>query len=158
MKLVVISDTHGDINTSIEVLKNIKDIDLFIHLGDYSKDAQMIQRETGLDMINVKGNCDVVDNDIAEEEIIEVKGKRILLTHGHKYNAKWGFDNLYYRAKELELDAILFGHIHHPVNIVEESILIFNPGSISKPRGGSKKSYGIIDIDVDIKAKIIEVL
>lgn len=157
MKLVIISDTHGDINTSIEILKKIDDIDLFIHLGDYSRDAQKIQKETGLDMINVKGNCDISDYETSEEELIEVKGKKILLTHGHDYNVKWGFDNLYYRAQELEIDAILFGHIHHPVSLKEDGILIFNPGSISKPRGGSKESYGIISIEDDIKAEIIEI-
>ncbi|MBS4538021.1 metallophosphoesterase [Clostridium sp. D2Q-11] len=156
MKLVIISDTHGEIDKSIEVLNSLSDVDLFIHLGDYSKDAKEIQIKTGIDMINVKGNCDINDNEVSEEEIIEVKGKRIFLTHGHRYNCKWGLDNLYYRASELEVDAILFGHIHQPVNIVEGDILIFNPGSISKPRGGSKKSYGIITIDRDLNSKIIE--
>jgi len=156
MKLVIISDTHGEIDKSIEILKSLSDVDLFIHLGDYSKDAKEIQIKTGIDMINVKGNCDINDNEVSEEEIIEVKGKRIFLTHGHRYNIKWGLDNLYYRARELEVDAILFGHIHQPVNIDDGDILIFNPGSISKPRGGSKKSYGIITIDRDINSKIIE--
>lgn len=156
MKLGIISDTHGDIDASIEILNGMENIDLFIHLGDHTQDAEEIRRKTNIDMINIKGNCDINEDDIPEEEIIEVKGKKIFLTHGHNYKVKWGLDELYYRGRELEVDIILFGHIHQPVNIIEGNILIFNPGSISKPRGDSSRSYGIISIDHDIKAEIIE--
>ncbi len=42
-------------------------------------------------------------------------------------------------------DIFLSGHTH--VGSIEriESRIIANPGSISKPRGGSKKSYIVID-------------
>ncbi len=42
-------------------------------------------------------------------------------------------------------DIFLFGHTH--VGQIEkiEDRIVANPGSISKPRGGSKKSYLIID-------------
>ncbi|MBS4535348.1 metallophosphoesterase [Clostridium sp. D2Q-14] len=157
MKIGIISDTHGNIDKSIEVLNSIEDIDLFIHLGDYTQDAEKIQKETNIYMINVKGNCDINEDNVSEEEIIEIKGKKILITHGHDYRVKWGLNKLYYRGRELKVDIIIFGHIHQPVNIIEDGILIFNPGSISSPRSGSKKSYGIISIDDDIKSEIIEI-
>ena len=42
-------------------------------------------------------------------------------------------------------DIFLFGHTH--VGTIEKvgNRIIANPGSISKPRGGTKKSYLIID-------------
>ena len=42
-------------------------------------------------------------------------------------------------------DIFLYGHTH--VGIIEKigDKIIANPGSISKPRGGTKKSYLVID-------------
>lgn len=160
VKIVVLSDTHGEteqLEKSIEILNSLNDIDMVIHLGDFTIDASYIKKKTNIDMINVRGNCDFGPKEINEEEIINVKEKKILLTHGHKYSIKSNLNNLYYRAKELEVDALLFGHIHRPVNIVEDGILIFNPGSISEPRDGSTNSYGIITISDTIESKIVEI-
>lgn len=155
MKIVVISDTHGDIQDIIEEIKNIDDIDYLIHLGDYTKDANEIQASTNLNMIKVRGNCDMLDYSVEEDKVIEIMGKKIFLTHGHKYSVKSGIDRIYYKAKELGVHIVLFGHSHIPVSIMHEDILLFNPGSTSFPKGEGKKSYGIIEIDENVRPRII---
>jgi putative phosphoesterase len=160
VKIAVISDSHGmsdEIETIIDILKSINDLDTFVHLGDFSLDAEYIKEQTNIDFISVRGNCDFELHEINEEEILNINDKKILLTHGHKYNIKGDLNNLYYRAKELQVDAVLFGHIHMPVNIIEDDILLFNPGSISEPRGGSTNSYGILTIEHNIKSNIVEI-
>ncbi|WP_427340270.1 metallophosphoesterase [Caloranaerobacter sp. DY30410] len=151
MKLIVLSDTHGNINSILREINKIENIDLLIHLGDYSKDVDKLREMLKVDIINVRGNCDFYDYNTKEEEIIQVKGKKILLTHGHRYNVKFGINNLYYRSKELGVDIALFGHSHVPVLLKHDGVLFFNPGSPTQPRGGSKRSYGILDIDDEVK-------
>lgn len=160
IKIAVLSDTHGEmdkLDKIVEILNSLSNLDMIIHLGDFASDADYIRSKTNVDMVNVIGNCDFGLEEINEEKIININGKKILLTHGHKYRIKDSLNDLYYRARELEVDAILFGHIHIPVNVMEDGILLFNPGSISEPRGGSTNSYGLLTISDTIESKILEI-
>lgn len=156
MKIAVVSDTHGSIDKVLNVLKNIKNLELIIHLGDYVDDSRKIQEEIKLDVICVRGNCDYRDTDIELEKIIEICGKKIFMTHGHNYDVKNGVSKLFYRGKELNADIILFGHSHMSTKVEHEGILILNPGSPQEPRNGSKGSIGLVEItEKEIKSDII---
>lgn len=120
------------------------EVDFYIHLGDYIKDAKEILGEMNKSYIAVKGNCDIIDGE--EEVIIHLNEKKFFISHGHRYNVKYGYNNIYYRALEWEADIVLFGHTHMPISLWYQGTLFFNPGSISFPRGGSQATYGIIDI------------
>lgn len=146
MKILVLSDTHGKIDECNHVLKKVDKIDLIIHLGDYSSDVVNVKKIFKLDIINVRGNCDHLDKKTKDEIIVTLEGKKLFLTHGHIYRVKMNLDRIFYRAKELQVDIALFGHIHVPVSLTYEDILLFNPGSISMPRKRSKKSFGIIEL------------
>ena len=110
MKLyLVISDTHGSIYTARTVIEKYGQIDGLIHLGDHYKDA-VILKETqfkDLDMYMVPGNCDFVA-DVPSEIVLEAEDKRILLTHGHRFNVKNGLDRLEKYALRQNTDAVLF--------------------------------------------------
>ena len=57
MKLLVVSDSHGD-NESLEKLALIyPNMDLYLHLGDSESDEFSIKP-----FISVKGNCDFYPN------------------------------------------------------------------------------------------------
>lgn len=156
MRIGVISDTHRITRNIIEELKE-KPFDLIIHLGDFIKDAEKIEEILEVEVIKIKGNCDFMEFD-GDEELIKILGdKKFLLTHGHKYRVKYTLDNLYYKAKELEVDVVLFGHTHNSFNENIEGILFFNPGSPSNPRGSFDKTYGIIEIDGLIDSRIIHI-
>ena len=81
-----------------------------------------------------------------------LKGHRFFCTHGHLYSVNYGIDTLVYAAEEKNCDIVLFGHTHRPFNeFVEGSfgrpkVHVLNPGSISLPRGGSPRSYMIMDL------------
>ena len=153
MKAMCISDIHG----SIENLKKVIDIyreenaEKLIILGDFSGyyfsssdfEVAEILNNMASSIIAVKGNCDSVQADelfnfgLGYLKTIDINGIKVTLTHGHIYNR----NNL----PENCGDIFLFGHTH--VGMIEkiEDKIIANPGSISKPRGGSKKSYIAID-------------
>lgn len=147
MKALILSDTHRDMSRAYRIINLIKDeIDCIIHLGDNVEDAESIKRNTDIKVYNVAGNTDYTVN-VPEEQLIELEGKRLLLTHGHLYNIYSSVTSLYYRAKEVGVDCVLFGHTHIPLNTVIDDVLIFNPGSITRPRGNSTYSYGILTIN-----------
>lgn len=158
MRILVISDTHGYTKEVIEAAKNIEKLDMLFHLGDYVEDGVKISKELGLESLVVRGNGDYHHMEYNNDEILEIKGKKIMLTHGHNYNVSYNLQGIYYKALEMNVDLILFGHTHIPVNEREGSLIIMNPGSASFPRGFKKdKTFGIIDIGESISTKIIKI-
>lgn len=158
MRIAVVSDTHGDNKNIIEKLSEIEKIDILLHLGDYVTDGIKISKALGLQTIIVRGNGDYLHTEYNENEIIELKGKKLFLTHGHKYNLQNGITNLYYKGLELGVDIVLFGHIHVPIIEKIENMIIMNPGSPSLPRSASRiKTFGLIEIEDTIETKIVEI-
>ncbi|MDF2546741.1 MAG: hypothetical protein K0R93_1639 [Anaerosolibacter sp.] len=156
MRIGVISDTHGDIEAAETVIKERADLDLIIHLGDHYDDGIKLKEKIGIPLIGVRGNCDsyVAGED---EMVYEEKGHRILMIHGHQYGVKSDLNRLYYRALELGCDLALYGHTHIPISITFGNVMILNPGSLCLPRGGSKPSYGVVEIqDQEIRSYIME--
>lgn len=133
MLIAVISDTHR-ISRYINVAKDyIKSADVLIHLGDNVEDIEQLTEGFKGEVYAVKGNCDF-SNKYPKENIIVLDGKKIFITHGDLYGVKYGLTNLYYRAKEVEADIVLFGHTHEQLLLNEDGIIFMNPGSISLPR------------------------
>ncbi len=148
MKILVISDTHGDINRAEEAIRINKGINLIIHLGDYFRDAQKLSSLfPAIPIEYIYGNSDFMIEDVPAEKMLEVGGKRIFITHGHRYSVKWDYDKLYKRAEELHADLLLFGHTHIPDIIEKGKYCVLNPGSTSDPRDDCEETYAIIDID-----------
>lgn len=153
MKVMCISDIHGNIeclNRAVERFRE-ENVDKLLILGDFSsyyhsssdfEVAEILNNMAG-SIVAVKGNCDnsSIDNlfhfGLGYLRTIEINGIKVTLTHGHIYNR----NNL----PENCGDIFLSGHTH--VGMIEKigDRIIANPGSISKPRGGTKKSYLIID-------------
>lgn len=147
MKIGIISDTHRNL-TCISKLEDIfKGTDMIIHLGDNVKDVDEISSHFKCPLISVRGNCDFT-NKVPDEIAKEIGGKRFFITHGHKYDVKWGIDKLRYRALELQADIVLFGHTHCSMNQCIEGIWYVNPGSPSLPRDASK-TVAIMTIEGD---------
>ncbi|WP_353093252.1 metallophosphoesterase [Tissierella praeacuta] len=158
MRIAVVSDTHGDNKAIIEKLSEIKKPDILCHLGDYVTDAVKISKAIGVKAIIVRGNGDYLHSEYKEDEIIDIRGKKILLTHGHKYNVQNGMTNLYYKGLELGVDMVLFGHIHIPIIEKIGDMIIMNPGSPSLPRNAEKtRTFGMVEIEETIKTKIIQI-
>ncbi|SKA79748.1 hypothetical protein SAMN05428976_1043 [Clostridium sp. USBA 49] len=154
MQIAVISDTHRN-TYELKKLKNIvKNIDIIIHLGDNVDDVNILKDGFNGKIINVRGNCDFVTS-VPVEILEEIEGKKIFITHGHKYNVKYGLTNLKYRAEELEADIVLFGHTHESLVEYEKGIWFINPGSASLPRDFCK-SIAILTIEnnkIDVNLK-----
>jgi len=147
MRILVISDTHGDIEKAQNVIKKSRGIDLLIHLGDYFRDAQKLSNIfPDMPIEYVYGNSDFMIENVQAEKLLECEGKTIFITHGHRYSVKWDYEKLYRKAEETRADIILFGHTHVADIVKKDTLYLINPGSISDPRDNSNESYAIIDI------------
>ena len=85
--------------------------------------------------------------DTPDKKMVFAGGKKLLLVHGHKQRVYWNYDSISYWAEEQGADAVLFGHTHRPVYDDRGRVMLFNPGSISMPRGGTPPTFGILTIE-----------
>lgn len=142
MRILVVSDTHGDSRSLHKVLLAQSTADVVIHLGDGASDIQTVKYDFPNKMfIQVKGNCDFASS-LPEKEIVTLADKRIFCTHGHIYDVKWDSDKIISVAKQNDANILLFGHTHIPIANYIDGLYVLNPGSL-KGFGGT---YGYIDI------------
>jgi len=135
LRIGVLGDTHGDITLARRVLEQLMPLDFVLHTGDHYSDALQLAREMQVGVVGVAGNCDLFSGG-PRDRVLDFYGKRIYLTHGHRYGVKGGYLNLYYRGKELGASIVICGHTHR--SFLEESggMLLLNPGSLTYPRDG----------------------
>lgn len=149
MRIVVISDSHNYVlDSQIERIKEHGKFDMLIHCGDKYKDAEKFASKLNINKIsNVPGNCDnISDKPLIIKEVIE--GKNLIITHGHVHNVKAGIETIKEYAKEINADAVIYGHTHCAQNEIIDNILFFNPGSTIMPKYG-KESFGILEVSSD---------
>ncbi len=143
MRIGVLSDSHGNLALVKRVVAEMGPVDLLLHAGDYYEDSSRLAQD-GVRVIGVLGNCDYrVDG--PPERLIQVGGKRLLLTHGHRYRVKQDFRALLARARELGANVVVFGHTHRAEAFWLGETLFFNPGSLFAPNGDGP-SYGLLVI------------
>jgi len=140
----VLADTHGSTDKVCRQLRQWK-LDILLFAGDFYPDGEKIARALKVKFHGVSGNCDG-SSPVRAEEIIAIQGQKILLTHGHQLGVKQGLNRLYYRACELGVDAVVYGHTHMPHMEKSGDIWLINPGSPTRPRLGNQGSYGIIEV------------
>lgn len=145
MKVIVISDTHGNFPLALRACEYVEPIDAVIHLGDgdCGNDVDLLAQFLSVDVIRVAGNCDPGSN--APREILwECNGKRLLLTHGDRYGVKNGMGRLEQRGIETGADAVLFGHTHCATITTLSGMLFVNPGTLMK--SGTPTTFAILEI------------
>lgn len=147
MRVLVISDTHGYHKNLDRVLELERPYQQVIHLGDLEGDEDYLEAAAGCPVEAVRGNNDYFSS-LPQEQMIEIAGKRIFMTHGHYYYVVAGLEHLIKEAKGRDVDIVMFGHIHRPVIRQEGSLTVINPGSLSFPRQEDRKpSYIVMETD-----------
>lgn len=146
MRVLIMSDTHGS-NTNLDkVLELERPYELIIHLGDIEGGEEHLQSAAGCPVAAVQGNNDFFSQ-LPDEQIVEVAGKRIFITHGHNYYVAAGVEHLIREAKGLGVDMVMFGHTHRPLVRQVGKLSVVNPGSLAYPRQeGHKPSYAVMEL------------
>ena len=159
MNILVFSDSHGHGERIDAVIQTqIGKPDAIIFLGDGLRDIAYC--DTGdIPIFAVQGNCDIYSyfrsGETEEELLFTLGGKRIFITHGHKYGVKSGIGYLISSAAKMGADIVLYGHTHDAFESVlnkdendygiklDKPMYVMNPGSI----GDYNASFGCINID-----------
>ena len=161
MKILFFSDIHGSPGSLKLLDRHIQEIqpEQLVLLGDalyhgprnalpadYSTPdtASWLNARAG-QIIAVRGNCDTeVDQMVLclpimadYSMLLDSAGHRFFLTHGHHWNPE--------KLPPLPAGSVFcYGHTHIPKRErTEQGIFLFNPGSVTIPKGGFKASFGI---------------
>lgn len=159
MRIVFLSDIHG-VSSALEsalVSADALGYDRIVLLGDLLyhgprngvpdlydpvRVAAILNRIKDR-LLAVRGNCDAeVDQMMfdfpmmADYAVLEADGRKFFLTHGHL----WNESNLPPIGTG---DVFVHGHTHVPeLKTLDSGLVVFNPGSVALPKGGSSRSFG----------------
>ncbi len=158
MKIGVISDTHLH-NYSLELKRIVDtyfgDVDMVMHAGDIVE-MEVLDAFLTKKIEVVAGNMDPasVRNHFPVKKIIKVEAFKIGLIHG--WGSPVGLENRI-SNEFTEIDCLVYGHTHYPVNQIINGVLFFNPGSATEKRFTKRNTVGILEISERITGKIIEI-
>ena len=142
MRILVVSDTHGDEYALRAAILKQPRAEVVIHLGDGEEEAANAKDSFPNKMfLMVRGNCDW-GSMLPVEEMTMLAGKNIFYTHGYTYNVKYGTYDIVSAAHRQKANVLLFGHTHVALTEYRDGLYIMNPGSLH----GSTGTYGILDI------------
>ena len=163
MKYFIASDIHGSAYYCRRLLEAYQreGADRFVLLGDIlyhgprndlpkdynPKEVFAMLNDIKDSILCVRGNCDSeVDQMLLDFPItapwqqVLSERTRLFLTHGHLYSPE--------KMPPLAAgDVLVYGHTHIPVAEKRGDIFLFNPGSVSIPKGGFSASYGLLEGD-----------
>nr|MBP3598604.1 metallophosphoesterase [Eubacterium sp.] len=145
-KYLVFSDSHGDDEKMLDVVKRHKgEIEGIFFLGDMENSGDRLRGAVQGPVYMVRGNCDW-SLQAKDFQTFSLHGHTVAMTHGHRQHVNMGIDTLKYWAMEKEADLVLYGHTHVPFVEQSSQMTILNPGSISRPRQeGHKKTYALLE-------------
>lgn len=110
MKIIIMSDNHGQKMALQKVFEHYQSEPevQFIHCGDseFPYEDAVFQ-----ECLRVTGNCDY-DTNYPEVAVLEAKGIRFLVTHGHMQAVNSGVYRLAKYAKEQGAQVAFYGHTH----------------------------------------------
>ncbi len=139
MRVLVLSDSHGDRWRLLKAVDAQPEAKYIIHLGDGARDMEGLKNLPGRITLQVRGNGDF-DADIPYSLHGKLNGVDYYACHGHMEFVKHGISFLWDKARELGASLILYGHTHTAVTEYRDGVWLMNPGSVHQGE------YGVIDI------------
>ena len=147
MKILIVSDTHGNDRNLERAILQTYPVDYICHLGDMEGSESYIEDICPCPVYMVSGNNDFF-SPAPGEQVIEIEGYRIFMTHGHRYGVAYGTEKLKEAAIARKCDIVFYGHTHRPEVDLDSDVILVNPGSLTYPRQqGRKPSYVLWCID-----------
>ena len=174
-KVLLLSDSHGNARIMQEIISafgpecnaicfcgdGLLDLVETLELGFFDKD---FGAKIPPVVYFVRGNGDNSTSTIftdqripivvPEFQEITIAGKKIFLTHGHRYNVYYGNKDLRAEAIRRGMDIAWYGHTHVPNSLRShvtrdarnDFLGISNPGSCAQARGGMPNTFSIMDV------------
>lgn len=152
VRLLVISDSHGDSRALMRALDEQPEARYILHLGDGASEMRALAPTCTAHVYQVRGNCDL-SAPFPVEQNLRIAGIPLFMTHGHRYGVKGGLGTLADEARRRGAQIVLFGHTHVSLTRYEDGLYLINPGSL-----GYSGTYATVDIvGGDIAPNIIRI-
>lgn len=130
-KLVVISDSHHDLERLERLLPIINSADYLVFCGDGLADIMWLRGRITVPIVCVKGNNDIGLNvQVSDLASVEFGKSRALVTHGHKLDVRHGIGKMLGMAILKDCKLVFFGHTHKYMDFVQNGIHFINPGAL----------------------------
>ena len=150
MRVVVLSDTHSPRfwkGLPPAVAQHLDGADLILHAGDVCT-AHVLEELSGLAPLQVVlGNNDrpeVADWGAPETLELDLGGVAVAMIHDSGQAAgRVGRMRRRFPAADL----VVFGHSHIPMDLAEDGLRVFNPGSPTDKRRQPYGTLGLLTID-----------
>jgi len=130
MKIVIISDTHGDVSAIRRILINEPDGDIYLHAGDV-----LLPKEEVNPFAAVRGNCDFSAL-FPEHLMIKTPRGGLYLTHYPNSDPSFLL-----QLKEQGVRFFVHGHTHVMEDYTSFGVRNLCPGSISYPEDSNEGTY-----------------
>ena len=118
-KILIFSDTHGDINRCLDIIEKADSVSAIFHAGDYTGDAEDLESiYPNIPIYYVKGNNDYFSK-TPSHMLVTIDGVKIFITHGHEQNVKYEYEFMTLRkaAEKYDPDLIIGTHSYAGVCI-----------------------------------------
>ena len=137
-RIIILSDSHGNLKGVEELLPLIAENDYVIHLGDGAGDMREAWGLYPEKIYACAGNCDFFSS-LPEDGVLDVEGISIYFCHGHRYGVKTDLRALALAAKRRNCAVALYGHTHVADITEMEGVTLINPGTLRRAvgQGGS---------------------
>jgi len=159
MRIIVTADTHLTKTRKPlpeRIVKELPGADMIIHAGDWISADIYHELKRYAPVKGVYGNAD--EGDITSifpfKDVIDVKGFRIGITHGHgeKKTTERRVREVF---EDEKTDIIIFGHSHIPMLRYFNKTMLLNPGSPAYKRKLPYYSFAILELGIDMHAEIV---
>ena len=142
MRILVVSDSHGNDSSLRRAILAQPKAEVVIHLGDGEEELLRAKRSFPEKMfLAVRGNCDF-GSDLPLTGEFTAQGVKIFYTHGHYYGVKSGLYTFACAARERGAQVALYGHTHNALEDYDDGLYLLNPGSLNS----WEATYGTVDI------------
>lgn len=139
MRVLVLSDSHGDRWRLLQAVDAQPDAKYIFHLGDGERDMEGLENIPGKITLQVRGNCDF-GSDLPLFLHGNLGGVGYYACHGHMEFVKYSHELLWEKARDFGASIALYGHTHQAVTTYRDGVWLMNPGSLHQGE------YGVIDI------------
>ena len=146
-RYLICSDIHGRDDLLRAVIKKESSIKAIFIAGDLELDTYEVNdiiasNSPSTDVFMVSGNCDSYSGSaslLPGKLTTEFKGRKIFMTHGHRYRNADKV-TMSYAAMEEGCDIVIYGHTHIAEDLSLYGIRFINPGALKNG------SYAIMSI------------
>ncbi len=146
MKIAVLADTHIPKRAKrlpTTALKILQAADVIIHAGDIVSEEFLQSLQDLAPCYAVLGNNDLT---LSLPERLEVTLGGVSIAILHDSGPSHGRGRRM-RKEFPHADILVFGHSHIPMNVVEDGLLLFNPGSATDRRQQPNFTMGMLTVD-----------